>query len=99
MLLNICNIYDMSSLLLFLGFFYLSVWRCGIYAHDHEGQKRVLDPQELELQGGFEPPNVSAGHQIQVLWKNSGHSTTEPSIQALLIVYKWHICLVSNLWL
>lgn len=58
-----------------------------MYVHDQKGQKRVLDPQEVELQSGCEPPNVSAGHQTQVLWKSSGHSTTEPSIQALLIVY------------
>lgn len=46
-----------------------------------QGQRKVLDPPEGRDTGICELPDVSAGKQTQIQWRNSEHSTPESSLQ------------------
>lgn len=46
----------------------------------HGGQRKVLDPLELELQ----PGDKDAGNQMWVLWRSSKHSNASPAPGLLL---------------
>lgn len=47
---------------------------CAMQASAHGGQKRTSAPLGVKLKAVVEPPNLSAGDRIRVLYQNGPHS-------------------------